>query len=59
VISLPPSAGAVHDTVADPLPEIADTPVGVPGAVEPPDGTTITTSTKKSSPVEFDGKASG
>jgi hypothetical protein len=61
VIWLPPSAGAVQDTVADPLPASAVTPVGAAGAVavRPPDGTTNSTSTKKSSPVEFDGKTSG
>jgi hypothetical protein len=32
VIALPPlSDGAVQDTDADPLPAVADTPVGAPG----------------------------
>ena len=32
---LPPSAGAVQDTTAEPSPAAADTPVGAPGAVGP------------------------
>ena len=32
VITLPPLAGAVHDTVAEPEPATADTPVGASGA---------------------------
>jgi len=37
VMGLPPSAGAVHVTVADPSAGVAETPVGVPGA---PNGVT-------------------
>jgi len=33
VIALPLLAGAVHDTVAEVLPDVAVTPVGAPGAV--------------------------
>ena len=34
LIAAPPSdAGAVHDTVACPLPPVAETPVGAPGRV--------------------------
>ena len=33
VIDDPPFDGADHDTVADPFPATADTPVGAPGAV--------------------------
>ena len=34
LIAAPPSdAGAVHDTVACPLPLVPDTPVGTPGTV--------------------------
>jgi hypothetical protein len=33
VIALPPLLGAVQLTVADALPAVADTPVGVPGVV--------------------------
>jgi hypothetical protein len=33
VIALPPSFGAVQVTVAELLPAVADTPVGVPGTV--------------------------
>ena len=34
LIAAPPSdAGAVHDTVACPLPHVTDTPVGAPGTV--------------------------
>ena len=32
---LPPSAGAVQDTTADPSPAVAVTPVGAPGAAGP------------------------
>jgi hypothetical protein len=35
VIALPPLFGAVQLTVADPLPAVADTPVGGFGAVAP------------------------
>jgi hypothetical protein len=47
VIAVPPLlAGAVHDTVATPLPGVADTAVGAPGTVATanacPAGTTIT-----------------
>ena len=31
VIGLPPLAGAVQETVAEPLPAVAETPVGAPG----------------------------
>src|SRR6188472_2496104 len=34
-MGLPPSAGAVHVTVAEPLPARADTPIGAAGAVAP------------------------
>ena len=37
VIALPPLLGAVQLTDADPLPAVADTPVGAPGAVAPYD----------------------
>jgi hypothetical protein len=33
VIALPPLLGAVQLTDADPLPAVADTPVGAPGTV--------------------------
>jgi hypothetical protein len=33
VIALPPLLGAVQLTVADALPDVADTAVGAPGAV--------------------------
>ena len=32
-MGLPPLPGAVQDTVAEPLPAVAVTPVGAPGAV--------------------------
>ena len=32
---LPPSAGAVQDTTAEPSPAVAETPVGASGAVAP------------------------
>jgi hypothetical protein len=35
VIALPPLPGAVQLTDADPLPAVADTPVGAPGTVAP------------------------
>ena len=35
VIALPPLPGAVQLPVADPLPAVADTPVGESGAVAP------------------------
>ena len=46
MIGLPPSLGAFHVTVALPSPAVADTPVGVPGAVggaagPPPWNTTV------------------
>jgi hypothetical protein len=36
VMGLPPDAGAVQDTVADPLPPVACTPTGADGAVTVP-----------------------
>ena len=33
MIALPPLLGAVQLTVADPLPAVADTPIGCPGTV--------------------------
>src|SRR5437667_441152 len=35
-MTLPPLNGAVHDTLADPLPGVAVTPVGAPGAAGGP-----------------------
>ncbi len=40
MIGLPPSAGAVHDTVADAFPPVAVTPVGAPGTVNGAAGVT-------------------
>ena len=45
VIALPPLFGAVQLTDADPLPAVADTPVGAPGGVVPDVGE-YTTSTQ-------------
>ena len=45
MIALPPLLGAVQLTVADPLPAVADTPVGAPGTVAP-DVVEYTTSTQ-------------
>ncbi len=40
VIGLPPSPGAVHDTVAEPTPATAATPVGAPGTDATDEGVT-------------------
>ena len=53
VIPEPPLAGAAHDTVAEPLPAVADTPVGVPGAVGPDGVTALDAADSGPVPIAF------
>jgi len=55
VIALPPLLGAVQLTTADPLPPVADTPVGAPGTVVAPGVTAFDGEDTGPEPAALDG----